>query len=113
SLTSPIELVVLLGEGDPLLAEVKHLVTSYEALSPQLKVRYLDPDRDVAEILALERNQEVSSNAVPEGSLFTGAAIFLRRDARTWIIRGGQLSELDADGNLRLRIEARLREGIA
>lgn len=113
SLTSPIELVVLLGEGDPLLAEVKHLVTSYEALSPQLKVRYLDPDRDVAEILALERNQEVSSHAVPEGSLFTGAAIFLRKDARTWIIRGGQLSELDADGNLRLRIEARLSEGIA
>ena len=55
SLDDPIEVIVFLSASDPLTASVRHMLTNYGAETTQLKPRYVDPDRDPAEFLALHQ----------------------------------------------------------
>jgi hypothetical protein len=112
-LSEPVEVLVLLGSSDPLLGEMRQLLTAYQALSSQLVVKYIDPDRDTAEFLALTKKHNLGSEALAEGNIAADAALMIRRGSRTWFIRGAQMSQVDEEGTAHLRIEGRLTEGLA
>lgn len=113
NLKTPVDVTILLGSEDPLLVDLRHLLTAYQAKSPHLRVKYIDPDRDVAKFLALSRKHDIGAESDPAGGTIADTAILLESEKRAWFIRATQLSEFDAEGRLRLLLEARLTEGLA
>lgn len=107
------DVFVLLGSQDPLLGDLRHLLTAYQSKSRHLRVKYIDPDRDVAEFLALSRTHDVGAESGSEGQAIADTAIFLRTKGQSWFIRQSQLSDFDEEGRVRLLLEARLTEGLA
>ena len=59
-LKAPLKVVVFISPGDELFGKVKDLLTSYAEESPQVKVEYIDPDRDRARVEALAEKYKVS-----------------------------------------------------
>lgn len=112
-LKEPVDVFVLLGSEEPLLADLRHLLTAYRALSPYLRIKYIDPDRDVAEFLALSRRHDIGAESDQKGGTIADTAVFIESGARSWFIRESQLAEFDADGRIRLLLESRLTEGLA
>lgn len=112
-LSRPIDVFVLLGSEEPLLVDLRHLLTAYQALSPYLRITFIDPDRDVAKFVALSRKHDLGAEGDEQGGTIADTAVFLESGERSWFIRASQLSELDADGRVRLLLEARLTEGLA
>lgn len=107
------EVTVLLGSEDPLLVDLRHLLTAYQAETNRLRVRYIDPDRDIAEFLALEKKHDIGGETDQQGGTIADTAILLSGPQRSWYIRSQNLAEFDEEGRLRLRLETKLTEGLA
>lgn len=113
SLREPVEIISLLSARDPLALDARHLLTSYQAASPWIRVKFIDPDRDTLEFLALDKQHDVLSETSEEGSSFAETSFLIRKGARSWYIRSQQLLTYDEEGYAVLRLEALLTEGIA
>jgi len=50
-----VDVDVVLSSGDPLANSVKFMLDAYQAESERLAVRYVDPDRRPADLLALQQ----------------------------------------------------------
>ena len=61
-LDDQLSVVVLLGKSDPLTLSVRHMLTSYGAETQQLDVRFVDPDRNPAEFLALQQKYGIAAS---------------------------------------------------
>lgn len=59
-LKKPLDVVVFLAPTDELYGRVKELLSSYAAASPEVKVEYIDPDRDRARMQLLAKKYNVS-----------------------------------------------------
>lgn len=107
-----VTVTVLLGAADPLLPDVRQTLASYRSHSPNIRVSYLDPDRDPAEFLAFSKRVEVEAEAL-RGGAAEGAAIVVEAASRTWIISSSRLSSFDDEGRRVLHLEQELTEAIA
>lgn len=113
NLEGPAEIVVLLAATDPLLVDVRHVVDAYLEASPQLSARYIDPERNSAEFLALGKQVDVSADETSDGKIVAEAALVVRRGEQSWFVRAGELVSVDADGKRRPRLEGALTEALA
>lgn len=113
SQTSPTEIVVLLGSTDPLLVDVRHVIDAYLEASPHLSARYIDPERNSAEFLALGKQVDVSADETSDGKVVAEAALVVRSGTRSWFVRAGELIAVDAEGRRTPRLEAALTEALA
>ena len=113
ALAEPVEVVVFLSQGDRLLVDVRHMLSEYKAHSRKLEVRYVDPERDPAEFLALQQRFGITAGKTEQGRLLTDASLVVARGAERWFITADDLMGLDAEGNVEPRIEHALTEGIA
>lgn len=107
-----VEVVVLLPLGHPLRVDVRHMLESFQSLSPELAVRYVDPDRDAAEYLALAKEQERAAKNPSEPGSLPEAALLVRQEGRSWFVPTSELYATDGEGTRRPRIEAALAEAI-
>jgi hypothetical protein len=112
-LKHPVKITVLLGAADAHLLEVQHTLTAYRAISPLIEVDHVDPDRDTAEFLHLSRKFDLGAQAAEDGGVVAEAALMVQSRKQTWFIRAGQLSSMDSEGGVSLRIEERLTDAIA
>ncbi len=112
-LETPTEVTVLLGSEDPLLVDLRHILAAYQAETRHLRVRYLDPDRDVVEFHALEQKHDIGGETNEQGATIADTAVVVSNEQRSWYIRSPSLAEFDEEGRLRLRLEAKLTEGLA
>lgn len=112
-LEQPTEVVVLLPSRHPLLVEVRHTLDALQRIGPELRVRYVDPDRDTAEYMALAERYELSGASGESGPALTSAALLVRQEERRWFVKSSELSRTDELGRSHLRIEAALAEAIA
>ncbi|HEU5072803.1 MAG TPA: GldG family protein, partial [Polyangiaceae bacterium] len=113
SLDQPLDIVVFLTRGDRLLVDVRHMLEAYAAHTQQLRVRYVDPERDPAEFLALQQKYGIVAGKTQEGKLLTDASLVLARGDDRWFLTPEDLVGLDADGNVEPRLEQALTEAIA
>ncbi len=61
SLTQGVKVVVFMTPSTPLFRETKELLTNYEAASPEIKVEYIDPERDPLRTRTLAQEFGVSA----------------------------------------------------
>jgi hypothetical protein len=78
SLQRPVDVSVLLSKGDPLLVSVRHMLEAYGAVTRQLRVTYVDPDRSPAEFLALQQKYQILAGKADDGRIITDAVISVR-----------------------------------
>ena len=83
-LDSPVHITVLLPAGDARLTEARHLLESYRAHTSQIDLRFLDPDRDTAEFLALGQKLSLGEEELNQSGLI-GASFLIERGQSTLV----------------------------
>lgn len=109
----PLEVVVFLSAADPLTHSVRTLLDAYGAETKQLAVRFVDPDRDPAEFVALQQRYGIFEGRTENGRLASEASIVLARGEKRWFITTDDIVVFDEeDGSSKPRLEQALTEGI-
>jgi hypothetical protein len=112
-LREPVEIIVFLSASDPLTLSVRHLLSAYGAETRQLRARYVDPDRNPAEFLALQQKYKLLAGKTEDGRVVTDASIVVARGERHWFITTNDIIVYDEkDGRARPKLEQALTEGI-
>ncbi|MEO8181440.1 MAG: GldG family protein [Deltaproteobacteria bacterium] len=112
-LSEELQILVFLGQADPDLGSVRRLLEQYGAESPLLHVRYVDPDRDPAEFLALQNRYRLMQGRAEQGHLVSDAALVVTQGEARWVITAEDIvSYDDARGTVQPRLEQALTEGL-
>lgn len=111
-LQTPVEVVVLLPLAHPLRTDIRQMLEAFSALSPRLSARFIDPDRDAAEYLALAKEQESAGQNLADQSGTLEAAFLVRQAGRSWFVPTSELYAVDSEGQRRPRIESALSDAI-
>jgi hypothetical protein len=113
ALSQPTDVIVFLSRSSPTLKSVERLLLEYEGRAPLLSVRYVDPDRDPAEFMALQSKYRLSEGRSEQGRLVSDAAIIVARGADRWVITEDELNVYDEEeGTVQPRLEQALTEGL-
>ena len=113
ALREPVEVIVLLSQGDPAMVRSERLLREYQRASPRFTVRYVDPDRNPAEFLALQGKYQLVEGRAEQGGAASEAAIVLTQGDARWVIGPEELVAVDdAEGTIQPRLEQALTEGL-
>jgi hypothetical protein len=103
ALGEPVQVHVLLPASDPMLLTLRHLLDAYRSLSPRLRVRFVDPDRNPAEFLALQQKYGIVAGKTEDGQLVADAALVVVRGERRHFITAGELIQVETGQEMRAR----------
>jgi hypothetical protein len=113
-LTEPVEVIVLLSKADPLLVSVRHMLEAYGAETRQLRLRFVDPDRSPAELLAVQQKYRILAGKAEDGRIVTDAALVLAAGDRHWFVTADELVRVDEDsGRARPALEQAISSALA
>ncbi len=114
SLRDPVQIIVLLSASDNLTQSVHHMLDAYRAETTELRPRFIDPDRNPAEFLAIQKKYGIQAGKTEDGRVVTDASIVVARGSRHWFITtDDMMSYNDKSGKVRPKLEQALTEGIA
>jgi hypothetical protein len=112
-LSDGVDIVVFLGRGDPDYIGLERLLGQYRAESRLINVRYVDPDRDAAEFIALSNRYRLSEGRAEQGQLVSDAALVVARGDARWVIGAEDIAALDEEqGVIQPRAEQAITEGL-
>ncbi len=112
-LRQPVDVSVLLSKGDPLLVSVRHMLEAYGAVTRQLRINYVDPDRSPAEFLALQQKYQIMAGKADDGRIITDAVIVMAQGQKHWFVTSDELVHLDEEsGKSRPALEQALSNGL-
>ncbi len=113
SLPDPVEAIVFLSASDPMHLSVEHMLAAYQAETKLLKPRFVDPDRNPAQFLALQKEYGIVAGKTEDGRVVTDAAIVLSRGGQRWFITTDDMVVYDEkDNRSRPALEQALTAGI-
>jgi len=112
-LSENVDVLVFLSQSDPDFGGLQRLLDQYRAESRLLNVRYIDPDRNPAEFIALQSRYRLSEGRSEGGRLVSDAAVVVTRGEARWVIGAEDISELDEEhGMVESRVERAVTEGL-
>jgi hypothetical protein len=76
------------------------MLESYRAETPQLRLRFVDPDRSPAEFSAVQQKYQILAGKADDGRVITDAAIVLAAGERHWFVTAEELVRVDEDSGL-------------
>lgn len=113
SLGDPVEVIVFLSASDPMRLSVEHMLAAYGAETKLLKPRFVDPDRDPAEFIALQKQYGIVAGKTEDGRIVTDASIVLAHAGQHWFITTEDMVVYDEkDNRSRPALEQALTAGI-
>jgi hypothetical protein len=113
ALNQPLDVIVFLSRSTPARKSVERLLLEYQRRAPLLSVRYVDPDRDPAEFVALQSKYQLSEGRSEQGRLVSDAALIVARGTERWVITEEELNVVDEDeGTVQPRLEQAVTEGL-
>jgi hypothetical protein len=108
-----VDIVVFLSRSDPDFGALQRLVDQYRAESRLINVRYVDPDRDPAEFIALSNRYRLSEGRSEGGRLVSDAALVVARGDARWVVGAEDISQFDEEhGLVESRVEQAVTEGL-
>jgi hypothetical protein len=108
-LDGPLEVIVLLSDNDPVTASARQLLTTYAASSHWVRPRFIDPDKDPAELAAVQSKYSPTNGSFAEA----GVGMLIVRDKNSWRIGVEDLTAYDeAQGRVQPRLEQAITSGI-
>jgi hypothetical protein len=113
ALSQPVDVIVFLSRSDPNLKSAERLLDEYSRRAPLIAVRYVDPDRDPAEFMALQSKYQLSEGRTEQGRLVSDAAIIVAQGTGRWVIAADEINVYDEnEGTVQPRLEQSLTEGL-
>ena len=111
-LDRPVDLWIVIGRGDPSESSLRDLVLAYTAATPRLDVHWIDPDRDVAQLVDLQQRYGLEADRTEDGRVATDAVVIAASGDRHWFLTHGDLFEESDDVHVRPREERALTKAI-
>jgi hypothetical protein len=112
-LSDEVSIIVFLSQSDPDFGGLSRLLDQYRAESSLINVRYVDPDRDPAEFIALSNRYRLSDGRAEGGHLVSDAALVVVRGDARWVVGSDDISEYDEEhGLVQPRVEQSITEGL-
>ncbi|MGD0525019.1 MAG: GldG family protein [Polyangiaceae bacterium] len=112
SLEQPVEVWAITGAGDSLQQSIKELLASYQAASSRIEVHTIDPDRDVAQLVALQARFGLEAGRTEDGRVATDAVIVVATGDKHWFLTPQDLYEQSDDVHVKPREERALTRAI-
>lgn len=107
-LDQPIDVIVFLSRSDNMRVSVEHMLTAYGAETRELRVRYVDPDQNPAEFLALQKEYDINEMTTDEGRLVSETAIVVARGKKRWYVTADDIIAYDESGAVKPKLEQAL-----
>ncbi len=107
-LERPVDLWMVVGRGDPSESGLKELALAYSAASPQLAVHWIDPDRDVAQLVDLQQRFGLEAGRTEDGRVATDAVVIAASGDKHWFLTHDDLFEASDDVHVKPREERAL-----
>ncbi|MCA9639413.1 MAG: GldG family protein, partial [Myxococcales bacterium] len=107
-LDQPIDVIVFLSRSDNMRVSVEHMLTAYGAETRELRIRYVDPDQNPAEFLALQREYDINEMTTDEGRLVSETAIVVARGKKHWYVTSDDIIAYDESGAVKPKLEQAL-----
>lgn len=112
-LREPVDVAVLLSRNDPFRPSIEQMLETYRTETPWLRTRFVDPDRNPAEFIALQRKYDIVAGRTQDGRVVTDAVVVVARGNRHWYITSDDLVAYEEDDSLaRPQLERALTHGI-
>ena len=102
-LPSRVDIWVVLGRNDPLLASVKQLLESYRAETSKLEVHFLDPDLDGLKVISLYHTFNLDPANSVDGRPVADAVVFVTQDKRRNFLTPNDLFEVVSETDPRAK----------
>jgi hypothetical protein len=112
ALEQPVEIWAITGSGDALQQSLKELLASYQAASSRLEVHWIDPDRDVAALVALQARFGLEAGRTEDGRVATDAVVVVATGDKHWFLTPQDLFEQADDVHVKPREERALTRAI-
>ncbi|HEY3816068.1 MAG TPA: GldG family protein [Polyangiaceae bacterium] len=112
SLEQPVEVWAITGAGDSLQQSIKELLASYQAASSRIEVHFIDPDRDVSQLVALQARFGLEAGRTEDGRVATDAVIVVASADKHWFLTPQDLFEQADDVHVKPREERALTRAI-
>jgi hypothetical protein len=113
ALKNPVDVWAIAGPADPEEPSLRQLLVAYRAGSPQIAVHWVDPDRDAAELMDLQRRFDLGAGRTEDGRVATDAIVVVASGDRHWFLTASDMFEAsDDDKRARPREERALTQAI-
>jgi hypothetical protein len=112
TLEQPVEIWIIAGSSDPLEPSLKELIASYRAASSRVDVHWIDPDRDVAQLVALQARFGLEAGRTDDGRVATDAVVVVASGDKHWFLTPQDLFEQADDVHVKPREERALTQAI-
>jgi ABC-type uncharacterized transport system len=114
SIDAPVEVIVLLSRNDELTGSVRYLLDAYRARNSRIQTRFVDPDRNPAEFIAVQRQYGLLEGKTEDGRLAADASIIVAQGSRRWFVTTDDIVAFDDEtGSVKPRLEQALTEAFA
>lgn len=90
-----VEIYLFLSQGESQFAEVKELLSRYQAASQKLKVHFVDPDREPGEFKVLAQRFGLGSAMTQTGQTVADVAAVVTAGEKQWTVQREDLSDVD------------------
>jgi hypothetical protein len=112
TLEQPVEIWTIAGASDPLEPSLKELLASYRAASSRIDLHWIDPDRDVAQLVALQARFGLEAGRTDDGRVATDAVVVVAGGDRHWFLTPQDMFEQADDVHVKPREERALTQAI-
>jgi len=111
--SEPVQINVLLSRSDPLATRLQQVLASYLTAASELSLRWVDPDRDPGEYLALQSELGMAPGVSKGGKAVNESVVVLSRGKyRSYVTLDDLLTVDPKTGDSELRFEQALTRGL-
>ena len=112
-LERPVDLWMVVGRADPIEGGLRQLAGAYEAGSKLVVVHWVDPDRDAAQLVDMQRRFGLDAGRAEDGRVDTDAVVIASSGDKHWFLTHQDLFEAAEDDlHVRPREERALTRAI-
>lgn len=111
-LEQQVDVWVIAGDGEPVEQSLRPLLAAYRAETSRLEVHWIDPDRDVAQLVALQARFGLEAGRTDDGRVATDAVIVVASQDKHWFLTPQDLFEQADDVHVKPREERAITRAI-
>jgi hypothetical protein len=111
-LDRPVDLWVVVGRADPVQSGLREIVGAYSDASSRVVAHWIDPDRDVAQLVDLQQRFGLEAGRAEDGRVATDAVVVVASGERHWFLTHDDLFEASDDVHVKPREERALTQAI-
>jgi hypothetical protein len=112
ALDRPVDLWIVVGRGDPAEGGLREIIGAYSAASSKVVVHWIDPDRDVAQLVDLQQRFGLEAGRADDGRVATDAVVIVASGDKHWFLTHDDLFEATDDMHVKPREERSLTQAI-